>query len=179
MADAPPPAPEIAKHVLVGINSVTRHLEALVVRNAPSTTPVATSKSQRLEYENGRPLSMVIVTHPKPAQSIAHAHLPTLVHLSALHSSSTASPPTTTPTATRLISLATTTDARLASMLHIPRVGALAVFGGAPGARALEEFVRDRVGLTECKWIDEALEWRGANIKENIVEAKTINKSEA
>jgi hypothetical protein len=39
--------------------------------------------------------------------------------------------------------------------------------------------VRDRVGLAECKWIDEALEWRGANIKENIVEAKTINKSEA
>lgn len=55
------------------------------------------------------------------------------------------------------------------------------MFEGAPGARALEDFVRDKVGLAECKWVDEALqaEWRGANIKEDVVEAKTMDKGVA
>jgi ribonuclease P/MRP protein subunit POP3 len=183
MADASPFPPDIANHILVGINSITRHLETLTAKNAPSTTPVAASKSREEELGHGarRPLSMVIVTNPKPAQSIAHAHLPTLVHLSVLRPSSTTSSSAPTPTVTRLISLATSTDARLASKLHIPRLGALAIVEGAPGANALEEFVREKVGLAECKWIGEALkaEWRGASIKEAIVEVKNIGKNEA
>ncbi|KAF1941908.1 hypothetical protein EJ02DRAFT_403606 [Clathrospora elynae] len=193
MAETAPPPPDIGKHLLIGLNSVTRHLEALAAQNAPTTAPVFASKNhhqaseaakeqsapKELSERNSstnkqdsqvekkgvlRPLSMVILTHPKPALSPAHAHLPTLVHLSILSSG----PASTIPT--RLIPLPTSTDARLASKLHIPRVGALAIHGGAPGARALEEYVREHVGVTECKWIDEAMtaEWRGLNVAAEV-----------
>ena len=109
-----------------------------------------------------RPISLIILTHPKPNLSPAHAHIPTLVHLSTLPP--TDSSPTHPPT--RLIPLPTPADARLASKLHIPRVGALAVFAGAPGAKVLEEYVREHVEVTECKWVDEAMraEWKGVNV---------------
>ncbi|KAH5502678.1 hypothetical protein HBI52_166310 [Parastagonospora nodorum] len=168
--DNPPPPPEIGKHILVGINSVTRHLEMLAAQNAASTMPIAELKkdepdgaANKEEKHKYKPLSMVILTHPKPSLSTAHAHLPTLVHLSAVK------PPTSTIPSepARLIPLATSTDARLASTLHIPRVGALAIFADAPGAKALEDYVRSRIDITTCPWIDEAMaaQWKGINVK--------------
>jgi ribonuclease P/MRP protein subunit POP3 len=176
MTDDPPPPPEIGRHILIGINSVTRHLETLVARNAPATMPSAvpppeendttTKIGATMEKAELRPLSLVIITHPKPSASTAHAHLPTLVHLSTFKASNDQDT-TNQSHPTRLISLATSTDARLASNLHIPRVGALAIFAGAPGARALENFVREKAGLTSCPFIDEALaaKWKGINVK--------------
>jgi ribonuclease P/MRP protein subunit POP3 len=165
--------PAIKSHLLVGLNSVTRHLEALAAKNAPSTAPAANLRStqesptEKVASEDSpvgvlRPLSMVILTHPKPSLSPAHAHLPTLVHLSTVSSS-----PATPSTATRLIPIQTSADARLASSLHIPCVGALAIYEGAPEAKTLEEYVREHIGLTECKWVDEAMsaEWKGLNVK--------------
>ncbi|KAH7065803.1 hypothetical protein BKA63DRAFT_608347 [Paraphoma chrysanthemicola] len=185
----PLPAPEIGKHILVGINSITRHLEALAARIAPPSMPVAASRNDQQpqattdddnmdDVENDpNPLSILILTHPKPSLSPSHAHFPTLIHLSNLHppSSTTPSPPTL------LIPLATPSDARLASTLHIPRVGALAIFAGAPGAKALEEFVREKVDVTECRWVDEAMgaEWRGVNVKCEGMGVGKIGKGEA
>jgi ribonuclease P/MRP protein subunit POP3 len=62
--------------------------------------------------------------------------------------------------------LPTSTDARLAASLHIPRVGAVGIYEGAPGAKALEDYVRQHVGVTECAWVDEAMraEWKGLNV---------------
>jgi len=178
-----PPSPEIGNHLLVGINSVTRHLEALAAENAPTTAPVASPKSTpedtqenppktNCSKESLRPLSMVILTHPKPSLSPAHAHFPTLVHLSALSPSSAAS--ATSETATRLIPLQTTADTRLASSLHVPRVGAVGICAGAPGAKTLELYVREHIGLTECKWVSEAMsvEWKGLNVKSEIPGSK-------
>lgn len=169
MKDDPPPPPEVGKHILVGINSVTRHLEMLAAQNAASTMPITALRkdesddaARKEETNKSKPLSMVILTHPKPSLSTAHAHLPILVHLSSIK------PPTTTPSnPTRLIPLATSTDARLASTLHIPRVGALAIFASAPGAKALEDYVRSRIDTTSCPWIDEAMaaQWKGINVK--------------
>ncbi|CAO2651507.1 Nn.00g040770.m01.CDS01 [Neocucurbitaria sp. VM-36] len=182
VGDAPLPPPEVGGHILIGLNSVTRHLEALAARNAPSTTQSAALKRDEKELEarqedrqsektagDMRGLSMVITTHPEPSLSPAHAHLPTLVHLSAPSSPphiSISTPQSSNP-ATRLIPLPTSTDSRLASKLHIPRVGALAIFEDAPGAKALETFVRENIGLVECVWIDEAIkaEWKGVNVK--------------
>ncbi|OAL48371.1 hypothetical protein IQ07DRAFT_622827 [Pyrenochaeta sp. DS3sAY3a] len=210
----PPPPPEIGKHILVGINSVTRHLEALAAENAPPTAPLnRDTNSPRNPHDNKKgpcqngdikapdpnddtkdanppnkplnPLSILLLTHPKPSLSPAHAHLPTLIYLTTLSqrpptTSPTTSPTTPTPptTPTLLIPLPTAADARLASILHIPRVGALALFADAPGARALEEFVRARVRPTECRWIDEAVraEWRGLNVVSEMVGGKEKGK---
>jgi ribonuclease P/MRP protein subunit POP3 len=158
--DAPPPAPEVGKHILVGINAITRHLEALAARTVPSTFPDLVPSLGNAQPP--RPLSVILLTHPKPSTSPAHAHFPTLLHLSNLQSP--------TPQATRLIPLSTSTDARLASTLHIPRVGALAVFADAPGAKALEAFVRQNVDVTTCAWIDEAadVKWSGVNVTSGV-----------
>jgi ribonuclease P/MRP protein subunit POP3 len=198
MSEPAPPPPEIGKHLLVGLNSVTRHLEALAARQAPSATSIAEPENTPIEVskhtpedpqkasnekkQDGKtrantdlkPLSMVILTHPKPSLSPAHAHLPTLLHLSMLSPS-----PSPTTTSARLIALPTSTDALLASALHIPRVGALAVYEGAPGAKALEDYVREHVGVTECAWVDEAMkaEWRGLNVKSEIPGAKAKEKA--
>jgi ribonuclease P/MRP protein subunit POP3 len=176
---------------------VTRHLEALAARNAPSTAPIALAEKTPIEGskqkpedpqdisdqgkqdgktqpgEGLRPLSMVVLTHPKPSLYPAHAHIPTLLHLSTL------SPPTSLTTIpTRLVSLPTSMDALLASALHIPRVGALAICEGAPGAKALETYIRENLGVTECQWIEEAMsaEWRGVNVKIEVPGAKVKEK---
>ncbi|KAH6877937.1 hypothetical protein BKA58DRAFT_85756 [Alternaria rosae] len=177
-----PSSPEIGNHLVVGINHVTRHLEALAAKNAPTTVPVAYPKSTpegtnentaTADHSKNslRPLSMVILTHPKPSLSPAHAHFPTLVHLSALSPSSAS---TISEAATRFIPLQTTADTRLASSLHVPRVGAMGIYAGAPGAKTLELYVREHIGLTECKWVDEAMsaEWKGLHVKSEIPSSK-------
>jgi ribonuclease P/MRP protein subunit POP3 len=182
--NVPPPPPEIVSHILIGLNSVTRHLEALAAEHAPASLAQSRNggkaeavksedagdvKEERSGNENGKlpkfpnttpshdPLALVIIPHAHPPSSLPHAHIPTLIHLSS---------PTSSNNSTRLITLPPTSQARLASALHIPHVGALAIKEGAPGARPLVEYVREHVGLTECAWIDEAKrgEWKATKI---------------
>lgn len=133
-----------------------------------SAAAKASDSSDANEKKNDPPrrISTLLITHPKPSLSPAHAHLPTLLHLSILPSASRDTP-STTSSPTRLVPLPTATDARLAAALHIPRVGALAIFDDAPGAKALEDFVREKVGVTKCQWVDEAVsaKWKGVNVK--------------
>lgn len=166
-----PPAPAVGSHVLIGLNSVTRHLEALAASSAPPTVPVkgtddvversATSQNgtQTLPETTLKPLSVIVLTHPQPSLSPSHAHIPTLLHLTTLQTTPESEP-------TRLITLPTSNDARFANALHIPRVSAIGIYQGAPGAKAVEEYVRKHVGLTECPWVDEAVkpEWKGLNV---------------
>lgn len=171
MQEAPPPPPAIGTHILIGLNSVTRHLEALAAQSAPATMP-ASEKENRASGPDTRPssteptqeitlkpLSIVVITHNHPPASLPHAHIPALLHLSTLSS------PSSTPT--RPIAVPLGYEPRLASVLHIPHVGAIGIMAGAPGARALEDYVREHVGVTECRWIEEAMdaEWKGVNIE--------------
>lgn len=171
-----PSVPSIGSHVLVGLNSVTRHLESLAGRTAPPTSPAAESTAseqdsnapandaEKLAKTSIKPLSLVILTHPQPSLSPSHAHIPTLLHLATLQANPEGKP----SEQTRLVCLPTSNDSRLAAALHIPRVGAIGVLRGAPGAKALEEYVTKHVGLTECTWVDEALkpEWRGPSVQQ-------------
>ncbi|KAJ4986385.1 RNase p and RNase mrp subunit [Stagonosporopsis vannaccii] len=169
------PPPAIGSHVLIGLNSVTRHLETLAASTAPPTVPIKTSSVSAENHavlegdavlQSHSPLkslSIIVLTHPQPTLSPLHAHVPTLVHLATVR-------PNSEPKASesaRLVALPTSNDTRFASALHIPRVGAIGIFDGAPGAKALEDYVREHVGLTECVWIEEANapEWRGLNIQ--------------
>ncbi|KAL6702487.1 RNase P and RNase MRP subunit [Coniothyrium glycines] len=132
-ATSRPSSPSISKHLLIGLNSVTRHLEARAAATAPPTAPISEKLESAHDNSAAKPLSFVVLTHPKPSLSPAHAHLPTLVHLASKSS------PSSSSSSTRLVPLSTSSDVRLATALHIPRVGALAVFEDAPGAKALEE----------------------------------------
>ncbi|KAH6625649.1 hypothetical protein C7974DRAFT_204805 [Boeremia exigua] len=168
------PVPAIGSHVLIGLNSVTRHLETLAARTAPPPVPVNGSavnecdssipnEDKQQPEAPPRPLSFVVLTHPQPSLSSSHGHIPTLLHLATLRSNSEGK----LSEITRLVTLPTSNDTRLASVLHIPRVGAIGIYEGAPGAKVLEEYVRKHVGLTECTWLNEAMkpEWRGLNVE--------------
>lgn len=155
--------------MLIGLNSVTRHLEALAAQHAPASIAKSRDGEEEVVQEKGegkifdangeslRPLSVVVIPHSHPPSSLSHAHIPTLIHLS---------DPTHSNTSTRLVTLPPTSEARIASALHIPHVGALAFKEGAPDANALIGYVREHVGLTECPWLDEAMkgEWKSTKI---------------
>ncbi|KAF2751199.1 hypothetical protein M011DRAFT_473705 [Sporormia fimetaria CBS 119925] len=185
---ARPPVPEIKHHVLVGLKTVTRHLSELAERTVPSSEPPAQGSNAELRdevdpartrashvspreqhgvksqsapagtetpsFDPLRPLSLVILPHPMPSSSLVYAHLPTLVYLSSRK-------PAASPTL--LVTLPTSSESRLATTLHLPRVGSLGILDGAPGADGLVEYVRTHVAPVECTWIEEALraEWRG------------------
>ncbi|KAJ4355806.1 RNase P and RNase MRP subunit [Didymosphaeria variabile] len=163
-ANPPPPhPPEIQTHILIGLNSVIRHLESLAAQNAPPTAPSHGEEtlSPRVKASDAgapRPLALVLIPHNHPPASLPHANIPTLVHLSTMDS-----PP---EKATRLLAVPPGCEPVIAEALHIPHVGALGILEGAPGADALVAYVRENVDVTRCRWIDEAMgpEWKGIKV---------------
>lgn len=159
--EAAPPRPEVGSYILTGLNSVTRHLEALAAHTAPPVVPLSANGEGEEPVASAQsltPISLVVIPHNHPPSSLPHAHIPTLVHLSTLNQSSI--------TATRLIAIPPSYEPRLATALHIPHVGALGILEGAPGAGPLVDYVREHVETTSCTWIDEAMraEWKGVKI---------------
>lgn len=146
-----PPMPTVASHVLVGLNTVTRHLSDCAEKYAPRTVPAF--QHHALESESPRRLSLIVLPHPMPSSSLPHAHLPTLAYLSSVRSDSP----------TRLVALSTAFESRLASVLHLPRVGAIGILEGAPGADSVVDYVREHVEPVQCDWLEEAwkAEWKG------------------
>ncbi|KAF2448328.1 hypothetical protein P171DRAFT_428423 [Karstenula rhodostoma CBS 690.94] len=157
--DTRPPPPEIGNHILIGLNSVTRHLESLAAQTTPPSALSRTKADASLQDASPpRPLTMVLIPHNHPPASLPHAHIPTLVHLSNMDSQ--------TEKATRLLAVPPGCEPAIAEALHIPHVGALGILEGAPGADALVAYVRENVDLTRCAWIDEAMgpEWKGTKM---------------
>lgn len=148
---------------------MTRHLSELAAKTAPKALAASQKPNdpeelmshesnhveirKRTEEKSLRPVSIIILPHPHPTSSLPHAHLPTLVYLSS----------TKTDTPTRLVTLQVKAESRLAEALQIPRVGAIGILEGTPGANALIDYVRTNVDPVQCKWIEEGLkaEWKG------------------
>ncbi|KAF2497432.1 hypothetical protein BU16DRAFT_505789 [Lophium mytilinum] len=157
----PPPPPALSAHLTIGLNATTRHLEALAAQYGPSLK----SPAKRSEAEQPAPpraLALVLIPHPNPPSSLIHAHIPTLVALSSPPRQSSSGQESEVDKVAaerqpaRLVSLPTSSEARLASALHLPRLSALGILEGAPGADALIEFVRQRVAFVEVGWLREA-----------------------
>lgn len=62
--------------------------------------------------------------------------------------------------------LPSSAETRIATALHLPRVGAIGILEGAPGTESLVSYVKDHVGDVECKWIEEVSrgEWKGVKV---------------
>ncbi|KAF2112645.1 hypothetical protein BDV96DRAFT_648894 [Lophiotrema nucula] len=172
--EQPPPPPALTTHILVGLNAVTRHLNDLAALTAPHTLLASTeeAKASHSKNEEGlRKLDLLIIPHPAPHSSLPHAHLPTLLYLSHPPSSpqkdetpTPASPPSSR--GVKIVCLPTQAEPKLAAALHIPRVGAIGILEGAPGAETLVKYAREKVGELKCPWIEEAMrgEWKGVKI---------------
>lgn len=121
------PIPEPSSHILVGLNSITRHLEYQSRQACPPSlgTPVPSSDSPQ------RHLAVVVTTWPS-VPPILTSHLHKLLQTSSLLHSNL--PPT------RLVVLPRSSEKRLCSALGVPHAGFIGIFDSAPSSTAVADF---------------------------------------
>jgi len=130
-----PPTPEIASQILVGFNSIIRHLQAL------SHVPEDAAPSVEEVDPKSPYIAAIFTTQPSSAQSILHSNFPLLAATASL------SNPSHTPI--RLVQLPKGCGNRLATALGLPRVNFVAVLEKAQGSSVLLEFVREKVAVLD------------------------------
>ncbi|TVY13676.1 hypothetical protein LARI1_G008407 [Lachnellula arida] len=172
-----PPVPEISSFVVVGLNSITRHLESSSKASKPKqardyvievTKAHEPANAKILEITNpeDKPqpsphLSAIFV--PRSSQpSILHTHLPQLI--------ATASKEHPDLPATRLVQLPKDCDARLCEALGLSRVSFIGLLEGAPHSKALVELVRESVSEIKVPWLHEAQKGKYLPVKINAIE---------
>lgn len=141
MTDASPPAeaPERMSYVDVGFSIITRRLQELPVKDAPSADGVAKPAS--------RPYAFVFVA--RSGQSAAfNGHFPQMVAVAS--DANPDEPPV------RLVGYSRACGDQLSSSLGLPRVSSIGVRHDAPGAEALVKFVQERVPPVSVAWLAEA-----------------------
>lgn len=150
-----PPVPEIASFVLVGLNSIVRHLETSSRISKPKDSsqaadaepntpdPVTTAKSEKAESATAtQPLPhLTVLFLPTPPPPILQDLLPKLITTASIAHPSL--PPT------RLVTLPPTSHSRLSTALGVPRVSFIGLLEGAPHSGALVELVRECVSEVE------------------------------
>jgi ribonuclease P/MRP protein subunit POP3 len=159
--DGPPLPPEIQKHVVVGLNSILRHLQSLsqaskskqrdahaeTILETPEHAPEPGNKDPN-DLAKPQPFAAIFALSPTPANpTVLTTHLPTLVHTSSLLYSSL--PPT------RLIPLSQVQALQLKTILSLARTSHMGILDSAPGAEALIAVIRENVPVVEARWMDE------------------------
>lgn len=177
LGDPSPPLPDVLRFVALGLNSITRVLEAasqksrlkgLSSSDTPSndTSPSEGEKDDIVaksvaEKDAHSVFSAVFVSrHSQP--SILHAHLPQLV--------ATASLAYPESPATRLIQLPRGSEERLCEALGLPRVSFIGLAEGAPHSGSLVDLIRGCVSPVEVPWLVEAKEAEYLPVKINSIE---------
>ncbi|TVY73210.1 Ribonucleases P/MRP protein subunit pop3 [Lachnellula suecica] len=156
-----PSVPEISSFVVVGLNSITRHLELSSKATKPGT------KSEEKDRNPGT-VSETDENGEKPAKLAAiftppHSTLPAILHTHLPHLIATSSHPT------RLIPLPLGADTRIAAALGLPRVSFIGLLEGAPWAGVLLGLVRE-VDVVAVPWLSEAKKGEYLGVKINAIE---------
>lgn len=142
--EASVPPPELSSHILVGLNSITRHLESQSRKACPASlgTPIPSSD---VPANPQRHLAVVVTTWPS-VTPILTSHLHKLLQTSSLLH------PNLPPT--RLVVLPRISEKRLCNALGVPRAGLIGVFDGAPSATAVIDFCLANVPEMEVgEWL--------------------------
>ncbi|KFY28927.1 hypothetical protein V493_02679 [Pseudogymnoascus sp. VKM F-4281 (FW-2241)] len=138
------PTPELSSHILVGLNSITRHLESQSREACPPSLGMPIPNSDRPSYPQ-RHLAVVVTTWPS-GPPILNSHIHKLVQTSSLLH------PNLPPT--RLVILPRSSEKRLCSVLGVPRAGFIGVFDKAPSASAVVDFCLANVPEVEVgEWL--------------------------
>lgn len=156
IASPRPPAPRIADHVQIGLNSVTRSLEGTATQCMP--TPLADRLNHLQDSTTPRPkttLAVVIVSKNKT--DLVYSHLPMLC--------ATASANSTKETSIRLVSLDADAEARLAECTGLHRVGVIGVSAGDAAVQPLIDYVRSHVEPMHLPWLVDVLQGRHQPLK--------------
>lgn len=168
----PPPPPEIQKRLVVGLNSILRHLQSLSQASKskqPHAGAVLGTSSDPAAEEPGdkdaqpQPFAAIFALSPTPGNpNILTAHLPTMIHTSSLNFPSL--PPT------RLIPLSQPQALQLKSVLSLARTSHIGILNSAPGAEALIAVIRENVPVIEVRWLDEVKKGEYLETKINAIE---------
>ncbi|KAL3423598.1 hypothetical protein PVAG01_05345 [Phlyctema vagabunda] len=151
-----PPPPDISPYVVIGLNSITRHLqlsspsensatpETESLNTADSAVEMTGNVLESTEEATAVPsqspgqthLAAVFVTHTS-LPAILHAHLPPLIanSCSASHSNPV----------TKLVGLPKGSDGRLCAALGLARVSFVGILDGAPHSKVLLDLVQTQV----------------------------------
>jgi ribonuclease P/MRP protein subunit POP3 len=177
LEDPPPSPPDVSRFVAVGLNSITRVLEAasqksrpkgLSSSDAPSkdTAPAEGEKddivAKAVTKKEAHPVFSAVFVSRHSQPSILHAHLPQLVATASLaHPESPA---------IRLVQLTRGSEERLCEALGLPRVSFIGLIEGAPHSGSLVDLIRDCVSPVEVPWLVEAKEAKYLPAKINSIE---------
>ena len=155
-----PPPPPLIDYLTIGFNANIRHLESLAQISVPKAlhTKLPGTLSTGTENNNcsipaiddssTKTEALVAIFVPRSDQSaLMHAHLPLLVHTASLAAPSSL--------AIRLIGLPRGAEARLSSVLGIPRTGFIGLHDNAPHAGPLIEMIKRHVPAMEVPWLQE------------------------
>lgn len=146
--------------MLVGFNSVNRHLEAL---SAVSCRYLGLHPTELDGKDITKPQHIAAVFLLRPIDNIIYSHLPILC--------STASLAHQKAPATRLLLLDSAVEKRLTEALGQPSASIVALTepedaSDVPGLRAVLDYVRENVNAVEAGWLKEAInaKWLGTKI---------------
>ncbi|KAF5023750.1 hypothetical protein F66182_4183 [Fusarium sp. NRRL 66182] len=145
-----PPMPEIDGSIDIGLNSITRNLQAWSRKGTDSA-----------QDEQKRQYSMVFVTRGNQASAF-NCHFPQMI--------GAASKPIPSDEKIRLVGFSKPCSERLSACLGVPRVSSLAITKDAPGARALQEFVMKTVAPVEAAWLNVSSDTQYLAPKINAIE---------
>ncbi|KAG9952297.1 hypothetical protein KCU85_g2097, partial [Aureobasidium melanogenum] len=161
-AEERPLEPEILRHLTVGLNSTSRHLENEAASSKPGALPTTDKETQQLD-EQVVAKHLAVVFLPKPKDNLVYAHLPLLCYTASYAQKNKAQ-------CTRLVLLDPSCERTIAAAMGLPRAGVIGVFDNAPGAAPLLEYVRDNVDPVEVLWLNKALsgQWMGINVETHV-----------
>ncbi|KAH6890397.1 hypothetical protein B0T10DRAFT_317824 [Thelonectria olida] len=123
-----PPMPELCSKIDVGLNSISRSLES-------------SNESPTGQY------SMIFVARGNQSSSF-NCQFPLMVGAASKHLAP--------ETKTRLVGFSKPCADRLSTCLGVPRVSSVAIRSDAPGAQALQEFIRKTVAPVDAAWLDQS-----------------------
>jgi ribonuclease P/MRP protein subunit POP3 len=154
-----PVEPEILKHLTVGLNTTSHHLETEAALSKPGAL-AAVDKDSEAEQTTKKRLAVVFL--PKPKDNLVYSHLPLLCYTSSTQKDKTQH--------TRLVLLDPSCERIIATAMGLPRAGVIGVLEDAPGASPLIEYVRENVDPVEVPWLEKALsgQWMGMNVETHV-----------
>ncbi|TVY28478.1 hypothetical protein LHYA1_G003469 [Lachnellula hyalina] len=160
-----PPVPNISSFVVVGLNSIVRHLESSSKASKPEQTRdyfIEVIKADELAKPQPSTHFSAIFVPISTQPSILNAQLPRLI--------ATASKEHQGLPATRLVQLPKDCDARLCEALGLSRVSFIGLLEGAPHSKALVELVRKSVSEIGVPWLQEAKKGKYLPVNINAIE---------
>jgi ribonuclease P/MRP protein subunit POP3 len=133
------PIPELSAHILVGLNSITRHLESQSRQACPQPLDL------QIPSASPKHLAVVVTTWPS-VPAVLTSHLYELLQTSSLLHPNLPQ--------TRLVSLPRSSEKRLCSALGVARAGFIGIFDGAPCSTAVIEFCLSNIpGIEVSGWL--------------------------